>query len=405
MALTFPDNMVRFIACSLTEYNNITVKNNNIFYRVTNGDSVELYLGSELLSNETELQAAIARITTNEADIVTIQQQLSKLANYDDSELRSLINQEVANREAADEALGNRITTLDNDTYSKSEIDSVVSGLNTAISGKVDTNTYNAKVAELEEAIENAATAASTADGKAETAQSTANVAKEAIDAFLKDADATENAIDTLKEIQAQLNAGETSAATLAANINQLKTDLKTEISERKAADEDSNSKIATNTGNINKNATAIADEKLARENAITSLTEEVGTKASQSDLNTLSNTVGEHTTSITTLQGDVADNKSAINAEVNRATAKENEISEALNTYKTEVSNTYETKADATAKKTELEGKITQAKTDIIGEGTDSYATWNETAYATTVIGAKKFAHDVALNLSLIHI
>lgn len=407
MALTFPDNMVRFIACSLTEYNGISTKDNDVFYRVTNGDDIELYLGNELLSNEAELQTAIARIAKNESDIAAIQQQLGNLTNYDDSELRGLINVEQSARIAADNALGDRITALDNDTYSKTEIDTQVNGLNSAINGKVSTDTYNTKVAALEEAIDEAATAASTADGKAVAAQNTANEAKAAIDAFLKDADVSTNAIDTLKEIQAQLDAGDASAASLEAAINQLRTDLGTETSERKAADTAADEKIATNTGNISKNtaaisenATAIANEKTTRENAISSLTATVDTKASQSDLNTLSNTVGGHTTSITTLQEDVADNKEAIEAEVSRATAKENEISKALDTYKTTVSNTYETKSDATTKKTELESKITQAKTDIIG-GTDSYADWNNTAYATTVVGAKKFAHDVALNTS----
>lgn len=407
MALTFPDNMVRFIACSSTEYNGIATKDNDVFYRVTNGDDIELYLGNELLSNEAELQTAIARIAKNESDIAAIQQQLGNLTNYDDSELRGLISAEEAARIAADNVLGDRITALDNDTYSKTEIDTQVNGLNSAINGKVSTDTYNTKVAALEEAIDEAATAASTADGKAVAAQNTANEAKAAIDAFLKDADVSTNAIDTLKEIQAQLDAGDASAASLEAAINQLRTDLGTETSERKAADTAADEKIATNTGNISKNtaaisenATAIANEKTARENAISSLTATVDTKASQSDLNTLSNTVGGHTTSIATLQEDVADNKEAIEAEVSRATAKENEISKALDTYKTTVSNTYETKSDATTKKTELESKITQAKTDIIG-GTDSYADWNNTAYATTVVGAKKFAHDVALNAS----
>ena len=50
-----------------------------------------------------------------------------------------------------------------------------------------------------------------------------ANNAKEAIDAFLKEADVTENAVNTLKEIQAELDAGEASAANLLNEINALK--------------------------------------------------------------------------------------------------------------------------------------------------------------------------------------
>lgn len=61
-----------------------------------------------------------------------------------------------------------------------------------------------------------------TAQAAAEGAQSTANQAKAAIDAFLKEADATESAIDTLKEIQAELEIGG-GAAQMLAEINALK--------------------------------------------------------------------------------------------------------------------------------------------------------------------------------------
>ena len=59
-------------------------------------------------------------------------------------------------------------------------------------------------------------------EGKITTAQDTATEAKEAIDAFLLDADATETAIDTLKEIQVELNENETGAAAMAARIKKL---------------------------------------------------------------------------------------------------------------------------------------------------------------------------------------
>lgn len=51
-----------------------------------------------------------------------------------------------------------------------------------------------------------------------------AAAAKTAIDAFLKDADATTDAIDTLKEIQTQLDSGEASAASLLGEINGIKS-------------------------------------------------------------------------------------------------------------------------------------------------------------------------------------
>ena len=54
-------------------------------------------------------------------------------------------------------------------------------------------------------------------------AQTTANQAKAAIDAFLASADASDKAIDTLKEIQAELDKGAGSAADMLAEINKIK--------------------------------------------------------------------------------------------------------------------------------------------------------------------------------------
>lgn len=93
--------------------------------------------------------------------------------------------------------------------------------------------------------LEGKITAASDAAG---TAQETANTAKAAIDAFLKDADASEKAIDTLQEIQAQLDAGETSAANLLAEIDALKAIDNATQAELDAA-------LATVNGNIDKKA------------------------------------------------------------------------------------------------------------------------------------------------------
>ena len=76
-----------------------------------------------------------------------------------------------------------------------------------AVEGKLNTEIERAKGAEK------------AASDAAAAAQATADAAKGAIDAFLKDADATADAIDTLKEIQAELDAGEANAATMASNI------------------------------------------------------------------------------------------------------------------------------------------------------------------------------------------
>ena len=74
-----------------------------------------------------------------------------------------------------------------------------------AVEGKLNTEIERAKLAEK------------AASDAAAAAQGTADAAKSAIDAFLLDADSTESAIDTLKEIQAELDKGEASAASLLA--------------------------------------------------------------------------------------------------------------------------------------------------------------------------------------------
>lgn len=83
----------------------------------------------------------------------------------------------------------------------------------------------------------------SAAQSAADGAQATADTAKAAIDAFLKEADATESAIDTLKEIQAELEVGGGAAAMLA-EINALKEIDNATQAELDAALETVNGKI-----------------------------------------------------------------------------------------------------------------------------------------------------------------
>ena len=81
---------------------------------------------------------------------------------------------------------------------------------------------------------------------------SVANEAKEAIDAFLKEADATENAVNTLKEIQAELDAGEASAANLLSEINALKAVDNATQEELNVAVGELESKISVKADNAN---------------------------------------------------------------------------------------------------------------------------------------------------------
>lgn len=117
----------------------------------------------------------------------------------------------------ADQTVMGIIANIQENAYDDTELRGLISGLDTNKADKtqVATDIASAKT-ELEGKI---TTAQSTAEG----AQSTANTAKAAIDAFLLEADATEKAVDTLKEIQAELAEGEASAASMLAEINALK--------------------------------------------------------------------------------------------------------------------------------------------------------------------------------------
>lgn len=141
-------------------------------------------------------------------------------------------------------AIANRVTKTENDINAleqtvgtnKTAIESTVSELEE----KVDTNesdieakmtALTSRVVANETAVgttlPNAITAEQTrAEGKeAELAQSIAAV-KEDVDAFFADADMTESAKDTLKELQEYIASDETGAASMAASIKQNKDDI-----------------------------------------------------------------------------------------------------------------------------------------------------------------------------------
>lgn len=92
-------------------------------------------------------------------------------------------------------------------TTAESEIDDLQTAVNT---------TFPEKITQLEQTD-------SDLDTAVKAAQADATSAKTAIEAFLKEADSTTDAIDTLKEIQAELDAGEASAASLLAEVNKIK--------------------------------------------------------------------------------------------------------------------------------------------------------------------------------------
>ena len=107
-----------------------------------------------------------------------------------------------------------------NDAYTLADAAQTAAEVEAAITAKGYLTTSSASSTYLTKDSASSTYATKTALAATETK---AAAAKTAIDAFLKDADATTDAIDTLKEIQTQLDSGEASAASLLSEINGIK--------------------------------------------------------------------------------------------------------------------------------------------------------------------------------------
>ena len=191
------------------------VKDLNTFYYI---DNTDLYLGGIKLSNDSDLAAAIVRIAAIEADY---------LKNTDKTALQGqidLINQELGALTGTDsgksisQMIKDAVDTLDRDL--QGQIDTI-SGDVTAIK-----NDYLKAVDKTE--LEGKITAEATTARAAEKANADAIAAvKEDVDAFFKDADLTEAAKDTLKEIQTYIESDVQAAAAMTESINGVKARVK----------------------------------------------------------------------------------------------------------------------------------------------------------------------------------
>lgn len=155
-------------------------------------------------------QNANGEITATPIDIAITSTQVT---DFEDEVKDIVTGMNVA---SSDEVAGiaERLTTAEG------EIDALQTAVTTTlpeqIAQKVAQSDYDNKVQALEKAD-------SDLDTAVKAAQADATSAKTAIEAFLKEADSTADAIDTLKEIQAELDAGEASAASLLAEVNKIK--------------------------------------------------------------------------------------------------------------------------------------------------------------------------------------
>ena len=150
---------------------------------------------------------------------------LANVTNYDDTQVKADIAKNAtaaSNAQTAAETAQSGVNAIKADYLKTSD--------KTELSNAITTEANRAKAAEKVNADAIAAIEADylTSEDKTEltgaigTVEETAEAAKTAIEAFLKDADATADAVDTLKEIQAELDAGEASAASMLAKITAL---------------------------------------------------------------------------------------------------------------------------------------------------------------------------------------
>lgn len=196
---------------------------------------------NETISTLTGRVAAIEADYLKAADKVELQNAINAIEEYDDTEVRELIAAAQAKADAAYVKPESGIPESDLADDVKASLALADTALQehqdiSHLAKQSDVTALTGRVADLEAAdlTINAAIDAIKADylktadkteleGKITAAQSTADTAKAAIDAFLLEADATEKAVDTLKEIQAELAEGEASAASMLAEINALK--------------------------------------------------------------------------------------------------------------------------------------------------------------------------------------
>lgn len=177
----------------------------------------------------TEVETALAgKVDKVEGKSLVSNTEIARLANvsnYDDTEIKADIEANAtaaSNAQAAAETAQSGVNAIKADYLKAAD--------KTELSNAITAEANRAKAAEKTnaDAIADIKADYLTSADKTEltgaigTVEETAEAAKAAIDAFLKDADATTNAVDTLKEIQAELDAGEASAASMLAKITAL---------------------------------------------------------------------------------------------------------------------------------------------------------------------------------------
>lgn len=96
-------NNVKFKFITATNWNNQLAAGKtpdpNTFYRVEGTGTYDLYLGSELLSNQDAIDAAVVRVGANEANIIALQ---TLTAGFENKTIKKYIDDAIAGVEAGD---------------------------------------------------------------------------------------------------------------------------------------------------------------------------------------------------------------------------------------------------------------------------------------------------------------
>ena len=364
---------VKFLQGSSAAYGAIATKDLNTFYYV---DGKDLYLGEIKLSNGADLAAAILRIAENEADIVNLQKDIGALTGGETGSISGMIDTAVS---AAKTELEEKITA--NTTAIEAEV-TRATGIEAGLEARLATVEGDYLKAADKTELEGKITAEATTARAAEKANADAIAAvKEDVDAFFLNADLTENAKDTLKEIQEYINSDAGAAAEMTASIQQNAKDIDAiEADYLKAADK------TELQGNIDK----VAGD-------LSTLEGVVNGKAAQSDLEGVAGRVTTVEGKVSTLEGkvDVEKVSTAIATAKGEATKHTDDAIAAL---------------DATVNSAEVEEgkgiKITVVETD--GKLTSATVSGNydnkydaKGAAATTLTEAKGYTDDEIAKLA----
>ena len=295
------------------------------------------YVDEKVAAANSDVTALAGRVTQAEKDIDAIEADYLKSA--DKTALEGKITEEANRAKGAEEGLSNRIKTIEDDYLKGSD--------KTELQSNITTN-----------------------------AQAIAAV-KEDVDAFFADADMTESAKDTLKELQEYIKSDETGAAVMSASIK-ANADNITAVTGRVSTAE---GKITTLEGEMDAveaavatkaEAQALADEIKARTDADTALDER---------LEAVETLVGE---------GGSVDDKiatakqEAIDAAATDATTKANQALTDAKKYADDEDAKIEARVDAL----EADTHTHDNKTVIDGITVEKVTTWDDA-------GAKAHVHE----------